>query len=158
MRKLLLAAGALAALTMGGCGKEEPPPAEQAAEALASARDDVQKAQAALQAVEERANALQERIASQRAEFNDIIQRKLALLQQQLKDDEERLRRLPAQRETELRPRLDALAKRLEEVGARLHAYRDAPPEKAPETLAALEKSLADFAEARRDLESALQG
>jgi hypothetical protein len=74
-----------------------------------------------------------------------VIERRVTLLRQQLKEDEERLRRLPAPQETELRPRLAELGKLLKDAIAKLHAYRDAPPEKSAEALAALEKSLESY-------------
>jgi hypothetical protein len=42
-------------------------------------------------------------------------------------------------------------------VAVKLNAYRDAPPETSAAMLAALEKSLATYGEARRDLEARLQ-
>lgn len=144
-------------IVLAGCEGDKAPPAEQATQALASARDDISKAKTSIDAIEKQGGELSAKIKSQRAELNDVVEKRLALLRQQLKDDEERLQRLPAPQETELRPRLAELAKQLEDVTAKLHAYRDAPPDKSATTLAALEKSLAAFNEARRDLEAKLQ-
>ena len=151
-----ICAAAAAALSIAACGGDAPP-AQQASQSLASAREDIDKARAAIQATEQQSRALQERIQAQRAELDNLVQKRLALLRQLLSEDEARLQQLPAPREAELRPRLQALGKDLEAVSARLQAYRDAPPEKAAEALAALEQALAGFAERRRELEGALQ-
>jgi chromosome segregation ATPase len=145
-------------IALTSCDRDKaPPPAQQATKALDSARDDIAKAKTSIDAIEKQSGDLSEKIKSQRAELHALVEKRLTLLRQQLKEDEERLRRLPAPQETELRPRLGELAKQLEDVAAKLNAYRDAPPDKAAPTLAALEKSLATFSEARRDLEAKLQ-
>lgn len=144
-------------IVLTGCDRDKAPPAQQATKALASARDDIAKAKTSIDAIEKQSSELSEKIKSQRAELNDVVEKRLALLRQQLKDDEERVRRLPAPQETELRSRVAELGKQLEDVRAKLHAYRDAPPDKSAQLLAALEKSLAAFTEARRQLEAKLQ-
>jgi septal ring factor EnvC (AmiA/AmiB activator) len=144
-------------VALAGCDRDSAPPAQQATQALGSARDDIAKAKTSIDAIEKQSGELNEKIKSQRAELNALIEKRLVLLRQQLKEDEERIRRLPAAQETELRPRLAELAQQLEDVTAKLNAYRDAPPEKSGPMLAALEKSLATFSEARRDLEAKLQ-
>jgi hypothetical protein len=73
------------------------------------------KAKASIEATEKQSAELSKKIQSQRAELNDVIERRLTLLRQQLSDDEERVRRLPAAKETELRPRLAELGKLLED-------------------------------------------
>jgi len=144
-------------LLLGGCDRDKAPSAQQATEALGSARDDIAKAKTSIDAIEKQSGELNDKIKSQRAELNAVVEKRLALLRQHLKEDEERLARLPAPQENELRPRLAELAKQLEDVTAKLNAYRDSPPEASAATLAALEKSLAAFSEARRDLEAKLQ-
>lgn len=151
-----ICAAAAAALAIAACGGDAPP-AQQASQSLASAREDIDKARAAIQATEQQSRALEERIKAQRAELDSLVQKRLALLRRELADDESRLQRLPAPREAELRPRLEELRKSLDAVSGRLQAYRDAPPDKAAEALAALEQALAGFAERRRELEGALQ-
>lgn len=151
-----LLCGLAAACLLAACGGD-PPPAQEASKSLASAREDIEKARAAIQATEQQSKALHDKIRAQRAELNDLVEKRIALLRQQLAEDEERLRRLPAPRATELRPRLAELQKSLDEARARLLAYRDAPPDKSADALAALEKSLAAFNERRRDLEAQLK-
>jgi septal ring factor EnvC (AmiA/AmiB activator) len=115
-----------AALLLVACDGGKAPPAQQAARSLAEAREDIDKARAAIQATEQQSKALQEKIQAQRAELSDLVEQRLALLRQQRPDDK-------------------ALEKRSEEVRARLKAYREAPPDKAREALAALERSLAEL-------------
>jgi hypothetical protein len=91
------------------------------------------------------------------ATLNDLIERRIALLRQQMKEDEERVRRLPAGKETEVEPRLAELRKQIDDVQAKLHAYRDAPREKAAAALGELEKSLAALTERRRELDAQLK-
>ena len=146
-----------AALMLAACDGDKAPPAQQASKSLEAAREDMEKARDSIQATEAQSKALQEKIQAQRAELNDLVERRLALLRQQLAEDEARIRTLPAPRETELRPRFGELQKQLEDVAAKLNAYRDAPPGKAGEALAALEQSLAAFAERRRELEAQLK-
>jgi chromosome segregation ATPase len=74
-----------------------------------------------------------------------------------MKEDEERVRRLPAGKETEVAPRLAELQKQIDDVQGKLQAYRDAPREKAAEALAQLEESLAALGERRRELDAQLQ-
>jgi chromosome segregation ATPase len=144
-------------LLLAGCDRDKPPSAQQATEALGSARDGIAKAKTSIDAVEKESGELNEKIKSQRAELNALIEKRLAMLRQHLKEDEQRVARLPAPQETELRPRLAELAKQLEDVAVKLNAYRDAPPETSAAMLAALEKSLATYSEGRRDLEARLQ-
>jgi chromosome segregation ATPase len=146
-----------AALVASGCERDKPAPVQQAAKALEMAREDIEKARASIQATEKQSRALQEKIEAQRVELNDLVERRLTLLRQQFAEDEERIRRLPAPRETELRPRLGEIQKQLEDVELKLRAYRDAPPDKSKEALAALEKSLAALNERRRELEAQLR-
>lgn len=157
----MLKGGACVAAALGlllaACGEDQAPAVQHAERALTAAREDIEKAKTSIQATEQYSKALEEKIQTQRAQLNDLVERRLTLMRQQLKDDEERIRRLPAPKETELRPRLAELGKHLQEVQAKLHAYRDAPPEKSGETLAALEQSLAALAERRRELEAQLQ-
>ena len=151
-----ICAGVATALVLAACDGEAPA-VQQASKSLASAREDIDNARAAIQATEQHSRELHERILAQRAELNSLIDKRLVLLRQQLAEDEARLRRLPAPRETELRPRLAQLHQNLDEIKARLHAYRDAPPDKAGEAFSALERALAGFAERRRELEGQLQ-
>jgi hypothetical protein len=127
-----------AALVAIGCERDKAPPVQQAAKALEMARENIEKARASIQASEQQSRALQEKIEAQRAELNDLVERRLTLLRQQFAEDEERIRRLPASRETQLRPRLGEIQKQLEDAESKLRAYRDAPPEKSKEALAAL--------------------
>ncbi len=157
MRMRIVFACIAAAGLLGACDRDKPPPAQQASKSLQAAREDIEQARTSIQATEAHSKALQDKIQAQRAELNDLVERRLVLLRQQLVEDEERIRRLPAPRETELRPRFGELQKQLEDVTAKLHAYRDAPPDKANEALAALEQSLAAFAERRRELEAQLK-
>ena len=147
-----------AALLLAACDGDKAPPAQQASKSLEAAREDIERARASIQDTEAQSKALQEKIQAQRNELNGLVERRLALLRQQLAEDEALIRRLPAPRETELRPRFGELQKQLEDVTAKLKAYRDAPPGKAgDEALAALERSLAAFAERRRELEAQLK-
>lgn len=147
-----------AALLLAACDGDKAPPAQQASKSLEAAREDIERARASIQDTEAQSKALQEKIQAQRNELNGLVERRLALLRQQLAEDEALIRRLPAPRETELRPRFGGLQKQLEDVTAKLKAYRDAPPGKAgDEALAALEQSLAAFAERRRELEAQLK-
>lgn len=147
-----------AALLLAACDGDKAPPAQQASKSLEAAREDIERARASIQDTEAQSKALQEKIQAQRNELNGLVERRLALLRQQLAEDEALIRRLPAPRETELRPRFGELQKQLEDVTAKLKAYRDAPPGKAgDEALAALEQSLAAFAERRRELEAQLK-
>jgi predicted RNase H-like nuclease (RuvC/YqgF family) len=148
---------AVLGIALVGCDRKEAPPVQKAAEAIASAREDIEKAKVAIEATERRSKELEQKIAAQRAELTQLIERRATLLRQQLKDDEERIRRLPAQQETELRSKLAELGKQLEDAIAKLNAYRDAPSGKSAEALTALEKSLADYSAARRDLEARIQ-
>jgi chromosome segregation ATPase len=143
--------------TLAACGRGDAPPAEKAVSSLASAREEMDKARSAIEATEQHSKLLQQKIAAQRAELADVVERRATLLRQQLKHDEERLRRLPAAQESDAGPKLAAAGKQLDDVVAKLGGYRDAPPEKAAEALAALEKSLAAYADARRELETRLQ-
>jgi chromosome segregation ATPase len=156
MRKIYacVAAGLTALVA---CDRDPPAPAQQAGKALEAAREDIEKARNAIQATEAHSKQLEEKIQAQRAQLNELIERRLTLLRQQMKEDEERVRRLPAGKETEVQPRLAELHKQIDDVQAKLHAYRDAPREKAAEALAQLEKSLAALAERRRDLDAQLQ-
>ena len=139
------------------CDRDPPAPAQQAGKALEAAREDIEKARNAIQATEAHAKQLDEKIQAQRAQLNELIERRIALMRQQMKEDQERVRRLPAGKETEVQPRFAELQKQIDDVQAKLQAYRDAPGEKAAEALAQLEKSLAALGERRRELEAQLQ-
>lgn len=144
-------------LLAAGCDRAAAPPAQQAAQALAAAREDMEKARTSIQATEQQSKTLQERIQAQRTELDALVERRLTLLRQQLAEDEARISRLPAPREIELRPRLGELQKQFDDVKARLQAYRDAPPENSQAALAALEQSFASLTERRRELEAQLK-
>jgi len=128
------------AVALAGCGEQKAPPAQQAAKALAAAREDIDKAKASIDASEKQSKDLEQRIQARRTAPRAAAPAAL-----------------PAPRETELRPQLAELAKQLADVTAKLQAYRDAPPDKSAETLSTLEKSLAAFAEKQRELEAKLQ-
>ena len=148
----------VAALTaLVACNRDAPPPAQQAGKALEAAREDIEKARNAIQATEAHAKQLEEKIAAQRAQLNELIERRITLMRQQMKEDQERVRRLPAGKESEVQPRLAELQKQIDDVQAKLQAYRDAPREKAAEALAQLEKSLAALTERRREIDAQLQ-
>jgi hypothetical protein len=59
----LLAIAALG-IALAGCDGNDAPPAQKAAQALASAREDIEKAKAAIEATERRSKALEEKIAA----------------------------------------------------------------------------------------------
>lgn len=144
-------------LLLAGCDSNVSPSAEQAEKALSQAQSGVDQAAKSIGAMRKRSEQLQQKIDHQRSELTALIEKRLALLHQQLADYEQRVERLPASKETVLKPGLADLEERLTGLSENFRAYRDAPPEESTASLEQLEKSLKNFSEAQQKLYSEIQ-
>ncbi|HXV83227.1 MAG TPA: hypothetical protein VEG60_25475 [Candidatus Binatia bacterium] len=144
-------------LLIAGCDSKVSPSAEQAEKALSQAQSGVDQAAKSIGAMRNRSEQLQQKIDHQRSELTALIEKRLALLHQQLADYEQRVERLPASKETVLKPGLADLEKRLTGLAESFRAYRDAPPEKSTASLEQLEESLKNFSKAQQKLYSEIQ-
>lgn len=141
----MFAVFAFGALVLAGCGEKEKASPEKAAQALSQAQTNVERAEELIAEMRRRSDELQQKIEQQRTALDALIEKRLVLLQQQLSDYEQRLQRLPAPKENELKATLADLKQRLDALRAKFQVYRDAPPEKSVAMLQELEAALKDF-------------
>jgi DNA repair exonuclease SbcCD ATPase subunit len=92
-----------------------------------------------------RTDLMQKQIEAQRGELAQLIAKRLELLRRQIDALDSRVRWLPAEQETAIRPQLAQLAQKRDEVWAKLTAFRDAAPDKSAESLRQLDAALDQF-------------
>ena len=158
---LLIVAAAL--LLHTACNRQQTPGAKakeglsQAREGIAQAREGVEQTRSSLEAMSERSDSMQKQIAKQRGEIDQLIGKRLELLRRQIDALGQRVSRLPADRETAIRPQLDALSPQRDEVSAKLKAYRDATPDQSAERLRELDEALDRFQKESERIEAAME-
>jgi DNA repair exonuclease SbcCD ATPase subunit len=135
----------IGALIFPGCGEKETAAPEKAEQALSQAQSNVERADELIAEMRRRSEELQQKIEQQRSALDGLIEKRLVLLRQQLTDYEQRLHRLPAAKENELKLTLADLKQRLDALAGKFQAYRDAPPEKSAAVLQELEAALKEF-------------
>ena len=162
MKTHLLIVAALL-LLQTACNRQKTPGAEakegleQAREGIAQAREGVEQTRTSLEAMSERSEAMQKQIAKQRGEIDQLIGKRLELLRRQIDALGQRVSRLPAERETAIRPQLDALSPQRDDVSAKLKTYRDAPPDQSAERLRELDEALERFQKETERVEAAME-
>ena len=144
----LLTAFALGMLTFAGCEEKRTQSSEKAEQVLSQAQTNVERAEELIAEMRQRSEELQQKIEQQRSALDKLVEKRLVLLRQQLSDYEQRLYRLPAAKENELKATLADLKQRLGALAAKFQAYRDAPPEKSAVVLQELEAALKEFSSA----------
>ena len=148
---------AFLASMLAGCGEKETPSTEKAEHALSQAQTNIGRAEELIDDMQRRSQALQEKIEQQRLLLDPLIEKRLALLRQQLSDYQQRLHRLPAPKENELEPTLADLKQRLDVLAGKFQAYRDAPPEKSAAMLQELEAALKEFESSHRKFDAEIR-
>lgn len=158
---LLIVAAAL--LLHTACNRQQTPGAKakeglaQAREGIAQAREGVEQTRTSLEAMSERSEAMQKQIAKQHAEIDQLIEKRLELLRRQIDALGHRVSRLPAERETAIRPQLDELSPQRDAVSEKLKTYRDAPPGQSAERLRELDETLDRFQKETERVEAAME-
>ena len=140
-----------------GCGSDKPPAVKEAKAALDQAQAGIEQAAASIAAMRKQSEELEQKIRDQRGALDSLIEKRLVLLRQQLDEYKERVQRLPAAKETELKADLDDLNQRLNGLTDHFRTYRDAPPEKSAEARQPLEKALKEFDTGFQKLQDQLQ-
>jgi chromosome segregation ATPase len=133
-----------ALLLFAGCGDKEKPP-EKAEQALSQAQTSVDRADELIAEMRRSSEELQQKIEQQRSALDALIEKRLVLLRQQLTAYEQRVQRLPAAKENELKLSLADLKQRFDALAGKFQAYRDAPREKSAAVLQELETALEEF-------------
>ena len=154
---LTLIAFFILASLLAGCGKEGSQSPETAEQALAAAQSSVERANESIAAMQQESQQLQTKIEQQRTALDALIEKRLALLRQQLDGYRKSLYRLPASKENELKSTVADLQARLDALAGKFQDYRSAPREKANEALEQLESALQEFESAFQKIDAEIQ-
>jgi uncharacterized coiled-coil protein SlyX len=107
--------------------------------------------------MQQESQQLQTKIEQQRTALDALIEKRLALLRQQLDGYRKSLYRLPASKENELKSTVADLQARLDALAGKFQDYRSAPREKTNEALEQLESALQEFESAFQKIDAEIQ-
>jgi chromosome segregation ATPase len=137
-----VALGALVTLALAaGCGGEVP----AAKESLESAQDNVERADRAIDEMQDTVRSLESEQARLRKKLESTVRKQVDLWQQQLAVYREQLTRLPAEAEERLEPELDTIHTEVEALDETLKRYASAAVEQAPRIRTELEEKISEL-------------
>lgn len=145
-----------------GCEEEPESPVEQFEQSMDEAEESIQGAEKSLSAMRERGEELAESVEQRQAAVQELVEKQLALLDQQFEQQQARVARLPAGTETTFRARLNELAAKRNQAGQLLEQYAAATGAQATQIktrldnlMEELESAYEEFAADLRDAHAA---